>query len=323
MLWDNLEACLWFTELPFVSLAPVGKFLLSQEARKFVTVTLNGQGADEVFLGYRAFYQNAIRDTRDQQPKRRNTAARLRRLKIPGVPPGLIERLSLLIFDRKHRRRLAEARKSSARPEPSSKPLINVVQETRIAEMPVDILGFLGDRVEMAHSLEVRVPFLDQKLYDAAKWIPVDFKMRDGVEKAVLRDAARGIIPDDLRLRRKQGFMFTSDPIDLFGADRRSTQKLRHHLSREAFERCGVYSYGAYRSISLLARLPQWGPLPFLKRLRRNSNQVLLYMMQTHMLHDMFVSDPRWAKPRLQRDGATAVFARESDFAAQSTLAGE
>ena len=53
MLWDNLEQCLWFSELPFVSLAPVGKFLLSQEARKFVTVVLTGEGADEVFLGYR------------------------------------------------------------------------------------------------------------------------------------------------------------------------------------------------------------------------------------------------------------------------------
>ncbi len=65
MLWDNLEQCLWFSELPFVSLAPVGKFLLSQEARKFVTVVLTGEGADEVFLGYRRFFEEAIRDTRN------------------------------------------------------------------------------------------------------------------------------------------------------------------------------------------------------------------------------------------------------------------
>ena len=37
MLWDHLEDCLWFSELPFFTLAPVGKFLLSREARKFVT----------------------------------------------------------------------------------------------------------------------------------------------------------------------------------------------------------------------------------------------------------------------------------------------
>src|SRR5206468_3481267 len=63
-LWDNLEATVWSTELPFASLAPVGKFLLSKLARQHVTVVLNGQGADEVFLGYRDFFQRAIDGSR-------------------------------------------------------------------------------------------------------------------------------------------------------------------------------------------------------------------------------------------------------------------
>ena len=75
--------------------------------------------------------------------------------------------------------------------------MINLVQEGRIAGMPLDILCFLGDREEMAHSLEARLPFLDHLLYDEAKRIPVDFKMRDGLEKAVLRDAAKGVLPED------------------------------------------------------------------------------------------------------------------------------
>ena len=66
-LWDHLEDCLWFSELPFVSLAPVGKFLLSAEARKHVTVVLTGEGADEVFLGYRSYFQKAIDQTRERQ----------------------------------------------------------------------------------------------------------------------------------------------------------------------------------------------------------------------------------------------------------------
>jgi asparagine synthase (glutamine-hydrolysing) len=294
MLWDNLEDCVWHTELPFVSLAPVGKFLLSEAAKKHVTVVLNGQGADEVYLGYRAFFQNAIRDTRDPEAARKSPSLRSRRLRVKGIPVGLMERLSLLMFRKGHRQKLATARgQSDPRPDPA-KPLVNLVQETRIAEMPIDILGFLGDRVEMAHSLEVRVPYLDHKLYDAAKDIPVDFKMRDGTEKAVLRDAAKGLLPEDLRLRRKLGFMFTSDPIDLFGTDRAMTEKLRRHLSRDAFDRAGVYSYGAYRVASWFAKAPP--SLPFLRGLRRNANKVLMYMMQTHMLHDMYVSNPRWAK---------------------------
>lgn len=296
MLWDNLEECVWHTELPFVTLAPVGKFLLSEEAKKFVTVVLNGQGADEVFLGYKAFFRNAIRDTRDPDSKRQRTSVRLRRLRVAGVSPALLEKLSLLLFRKEHRGRLAaqRARSASLPPDPA-RPLVNRVQESRIAEMPIDILGFLGDRVEMAHSLEVRVPFLDHKLYDAAKSMPVDFKMRDGVEKAVLRDAARGILPDDLRLRRKQGFMITSDPIDLFGTDRSATERLRTYVSKEAFERCAVFSYRTYRVLSLLAKAPAWPGV--LARLRREANKVLMYMMQVHMLHQLYIAEPRWAKP--------------------------
>ncbi|HZC37263.1 MAG TPA: asparagine synthase-related protein, partial [Sphingomicrobium sp.] len=139
---------------------------------------------------------------------------------------------------------------------------------------------------------------LDHKLYDAARAIPVDFKMRDGTEKAVLRDAAEGILPDDLRLRRKSGFMLTSDAIDFFGADREQTETLRRHLSKAAFERAQVFSYPAYRLVRLLARVPTWKRLPVLRRLRRNANKVVMYMMQTHMLHAMFIADPPWRKPR-------------------------
>lgn len=314
MLWNNLEDCLWATELPFVSLAPVGNFLLSEEARKRVTVVLNGQGADEVFLGYRRYFQNAIRDTRSARPLGKGMSARLARLKLTVLPPSLVEPLSLLIFDKSHRQRLKSARaKIAALPGPS-KPLINLVQETRIAEMPIDILGYLGDRVEMAHSLEVRVPFLDHKLYDCAKWIPVDLKIRGGVEKAVLRDAAAGVLPEDLRLRRKQGFMLTSEAVDFFGGDRTQTAKLRSHLSKEAFERWRIFSYRSYRMISLAAKAPAPPWLPFLRRLRRYANKLLMYMMQTHMLGEMFIANPRWERPGadLANGGATLRPSRQA-----------
>jgi asparagine synthase (glutamine-hydrolysing) len=294
MLWDNLERCLWFSELPFVSLAPVGKFLLSNEARKHVTVVLTGEGADEVFLGYRSFFQNAIRDTRSPSSRTKRTSAGLRRLKVTNLSAETVEKLSLLIFHKSQRHRVAVARATPRERHEASKPVINAVQEARLAGMPLDILCYLGDREEMAHSLEARLPFLDHKLYDAAKSIPVDFKMRDGVEKAVLRDAAIGILPDDLRLRRKAGFMLTSEAVDFFGADRDLAAKFRRHLSKQAFERVRIFSYPAYRLASLLARLPIW--LPSMKRLRRNSNKVIMYMMQTHMLHQMFVDDPSWMK---------------------------
>ncbi len=207
----------------------------------------------------------------------------------------IAERLSLLLFHPSHRRKIASSR-SAVRARPSaSGSAINEAQESRIAAMPLDILCFLGDREEMAHSLEARLPFLDHKLYDVAKFIPVDFKVRDGLEKAVLRDAAKDILPEDLRLRRKRGFMMTSEPIDFFGADRPAMEKMRTYLSKEAFERARIFSYSTYRAISLLARVPaSIGPL---RRLRRNANMALMYMVEVHMLHCMFVEDPRWLRP--------------------------
>jgi asparagine synthase (glutamine-hydrolysing) len=148
----------------------------------------------------------------------------------------------------------------------------------------------------MAHSLEARLPFLDHRLYDVARTIPPDAKMRDGVEKAVLRDAAEGVLPDELRMRRKLGFMLTSDTIDLFGSDRTLAAGLLQHLSREAFDRAGVFSYRTYVALSWLARVPGSKRLRALKRLRRNANKVIMYMMQVHMLHRMFVDQPRWQK---------------------------
>jgi len=291
MLWDNLEQCLWFSELPFVTLAPVGKYLLSEEARKFVTVVLTGEGADEVFLGYRSFFRNAISETRTQDGTHPHRSAKLRRLRLSGLGSVVARKLSLRVFHRRQRDRLEAARRKSAFEPNPQKPLINAVQEARIAGMPLDILCYLGDREEMAHSLEARLPFLDHQLYDAAKWIPVDLKMRGDLEKAVLRDAAKGILPEDLRLRKKSGFMVTSDAVDFFGADREAAKKFRSYLSKQSFEEAQLFSYGAYLIAGLLARLPTWTRR--LKRLRRNSNKLVMYMLQGHMLHDMFIAAPR------------------------------
>jgi asparagine synthase (glutamine-hydrolysing) len=292
-LWEKLKDSLWFSELPFVTLAPVGKFLLSEEARKFVTVVLTGEGADELFLGYRGFFQQAIRDTREAAGKERRASAKVRRLRLEGTSGAVVHKLSLFAFHRSKRRQIAQARRKLV-PPASAKPIINAVQEARIAGMPFDILCFLGDREEMAHSLEARLPFLDHELYEVARSIPVDFKMRDGVEKAILREAAATVLPDEIRLRRKSGFMVTSEPVDLFGADREAATRFRAYFTKEMFERAGIFSYRTYRLMCALAKLPASQRFRFFARVRTQSNKVLMYMLQTHLLHEMFVNCPRW-----------------------------
>lgn len=60
-----------------------------------------------------------------------------------------------------------------------------------------------GDIYGMAHGLEARVPFSDTEVLDLAATIPAELALRDGVEKAMLREASRGALPEAVRLRRK------------------------------------------------------------------------------------------------------------------------
>jgi asparagine synthase (glutamine-hydrolysing) len=69
------------------------------------------------------------------------------------------------------------------------------------------------DRISMATGLEVRVPFCDHHLVEYVWNIPWEMKSRDGVRKQVLRDAARGLLPEDVRNRPKSPYPKTHNPL--------------------------------------------------------------------------------------------------------------
>ena len=71
--------------------------------------------------------------------------------------------------------------------------------------LPGDIL-LKADKMSMAHSLELRVPFLDKRVMELAEKIPAGYKVKDGITKYVLRQAANRTIPDDWANRPKVGF---------------------------------------------------------------------------------------------------------------------
>jgi asparagine synthase (glutamine-hydrolysing) len=62
------------------------------------------------------------------------------------------------------------------------------------------------DKITMANSIEARVPFLDHRLVEFAMNIPMDMKIKNGVSKYALKEAVRGVIPDKIIDRKKQGF---------------------------------------------------------------------------------------------------------------------
>ena len=78
--------------------------------------------------------------------------------------------------------------------------------------LPGDILTKV-DRASMAHSLEVRVPFLDHGFVEANATIPSDAKLSTGRSKHVLKEALRPLLPDEILFRKKMGFAV---PIDIW-----------------------------------------------------------------------------------------------------------
>ena len=84
--------------------------------------------------------------------------------------------------------------------------------------MPGYILTVLGDRMEMAHSIEGRVPFLDHEVVELICSMPVEQKIRGMTEKFVLREAARPVLTDTVYQRQKHPFL--SPPATLNPKDR-------------------------------------------------------------------------------------------------------
>ena len=92
-----------------------------------------------------------------------------------------------------------------------TKPLYNEIKDyDDVSKMQyIDMFTWLrgdillkADKMTMANSLELRVPFLDKEVFDVASKIPTEFKIANGTTKAILREARRGIVPDHVLDRK-------------------------------------------------------------------------------------------------------------------------
>jgi asparagine synthase (glutamine-hydrolysing) len=226
----SLEELVWHMDEPVADLSALGFLALSRLAREHVTVALSGQGADELFAGYRHHLHASI-------------AGRWGR--IPGVIGDPL--LALAAHGPRSARRFAEiagaddaasralvakriagedelaklirepgaargAARSWIRALPgaeSADPLAAALAIDAQMALPDDMLHYF-DRASMAHSLEVRVPFLDHPLVEKAASIPTNLKLHGRTTKYVLREAARGIVPDRIIDKPKIGFFNAS-----------------------------------------------------------------------------------------------------------------
>jgi asparagine synthase (glutamine-hydrolysing) len=222
----DLEQLVWHLDEPLADLSALGFLALSELAAGHVTVALSGQGADELLGGYTKHRAAALCGHWLGAP------APLRKVVATGarIAPAKLRRpaLALASTDPVERALSMSGKLASAgsllRPELASVgdgPVRAMLRE-RLGGVPDDPLsaalyldGQLGlvddmlhyfDRASMAHSLEVRVPFLDHHVVEHCATIPGRYKVRGLQTKAVLKHAARGLVPDRIIDKRKIGF---------------------------------------------------------------------------------------------------------------------
>jgi asparagine synthase (glutamine-hydrolysing) len=214
-LLDDLTLLVRDQEEPFPGTSIYAQWRVMRAAREAgVTVMLDGQGADELFAGYPMVFGEALAASGPRAVARalrrapRSTAAELATALGTAYGPRALARW--------HRRRalaspyaaggLVEAAAARADPPPEIWPADGDLLRRQLLRQAFrtvlpDLLRF-ADRDSMAHSVEVRLPFLDRAVAEFAWSLPPRLLHADGVSKALLRHAFRGTVPDAVLDRR-------------------------------------------------------------------------------------------------------------------------
>lgn len=219
--WDAVPAVQYHMDEPLADAAAVALYFLNREAAKDVKVVLSGEGADELFGGYPLYRQAVWAERWQKMPRavRRALAALL-----PGC--GLLRRGALPRWQRSARanyifettqERDKYLKRDYCAPTPAQrcKPYFDAVRgldEPTAVQwvdwqtwLPRDILR-KADRMSMAHSLELRVPFLDRQVLAAAQALPRRYRCTGRRGKIALRAAAARRLPPQLADAPKRGF---------------------------------------------------------------------------------------------------------------------
>ena len=232
-LQSAIEDFAYYSDEPSADAGALPVWFLSRMSRRHVTVALSGEGADELFGGYLTHQADRLlRPFRLLAPpglRRLMRSALDRYMPVSDDKISLEYKLkrwlegSLLDPDEAHffwNGTFSPEQLAQIRPGTNGSGLRRLVDELRIAPngvlqryltvdqnyyLPDDIL-YKTDRMSMAHSLEVRPPFLDHRIVEFAAMLPQRLKIRGGTQKFVLRELMRGKLPETVLNRKKTGF---------------------------------------------------------------------------------------------------------------------
>jgi asparagine synthase (glutamine-hydrolysing) len=243
--WTDFARLAWHQDMPFASMSFYAQWRVMRAARDAgVRVLLDGQGGDEVFGGYAkvryAYLANLLRSRRIGAAAREIAATIGQhdryvldlRNGVRYLPPWL--RRALQVDSAlEHCLRPGWQRALSAEATPATRWWRYVraaipdghawspAQRVQIDDITTDTLPSLlrmEDRSSMAFAIEARVPLLDHRVVEYGLSLPDDLKVHDGWSKCAVREAMRGLLPEDVRLRTSKLAFEAPDRAWLNGA---------------------------------------------------------------------------------------------------------
>jgi len=221
--WEHLPRLVWHFDEPVADPAAIALYFVARMAKQKITVTLSGEGADEVFGGYGIYREPMSLRPFSRLPKPLlKVAHRLMPSFLPGknylrrAKTPLEERYfgNALIFSEAEKRVLLKNKKFLP-PTVITAPLFKEaaayddVQKMQYIDIHTWMTGDIlvkADKMTMANSLELRVPYLDHHVFEFAATIPTKYKIKGQLTKIALRQAFAGIVPPAAVNRPKRGF---------------------------------------------------------------------------------------------------------------------
>ena len=228
-LQSAIQEFAYYSDEPSADAGCLPVWFLAKMSAQQVTVALSGEGADELFGGYLTYLAGRYAQTARMVP------AALRRMAIAGLQRWPVSddkisfeyklkrflRGSLLPADESHifwNGTFSEEEKAEFLLGADPAPMAGILRNMPLASgvnryllfdqkyyLPDDIL-YKADRMSMAHSLEVRPPFLDHRLVEFAASLPENYKVRGSRLKFVLKELMKGKLPPAILARKKVGF---------------------------------------------------------------------------------------------------------------------
>lgn len=232
-LQGAIEEFAYYSDEPSADAGALPVWFLSKLSKTKTTVALSGEGADELFGGYLTYRANRLARTMRQFPKQLLQLALhgFRRWPVSDEKIGFeykVKRFlegSLMPSDRAHvywNGTFREAEKHSLVQLPMPAALDSILGNLRgLPDNADDLSPYLWfdqkyflpddlltkvDRMSMAHSMEVRPPFLDHRIVEFAATLPASFKIRGARQKIILKELMKDKLPASILGRKKIGF---------------------------------------------------------------------------------------------------------------------